>query len=586
MRLFCIVISFLFIQKLDGQVNLSSRVVDANSRSPLSYAHVINLKDYSGTITNSKGEFNLKCSLEDTIRFQFIGYRDYEATAAELIHLQNIELLEDAELVEQITIVSDDGFLYDLVSSCRKKLSRQNQNKNAKAYLNIISETDNRPLEFIEAYYNADIEKGSVTDIKYKNGKSYLMTHEQGGYFFNVNISKALTMYSLLKGHAIFPINPLQLKRRKLRKKFKLSLESRTKERIVVAFEPRSDNSKFFSGKIWIHPKSHSIQAIELNSNGDGKKVFVGIGNSRIEEINYSLTFSFVEKENSSELSLVKLKYNAILGTAVDLTRLLKVRTESILHLFDYNSSYILPYFDYHPQVWDYRLFTVVPSDTKLWTVLENDNQIKLSDSKRAIENKMKSQGTLFSDNLPTKDRFFERNFLLWSDTTRVVLKLKKNTNADRTPLSRVGKISVDNLKKSPYAVDKLKVEIQLYLDMTKSDNGMLYRTATLFDSYKSYNELEESDNVECYVNICFDLAEIHRRKLENRISVSDKSHQTIKRLYKEISLELQKDLRAFRKAAFAGRPMLELHIWNKRIRLELGIDNIAHSFNDNIDGF
>jgi len=422
-----IAIVFLFLScTVWSQVVLKGIVIDSLDSLPLEFAHVINLRDYTGTITNTNGEFAMECYKEDSIKFQFIGYKDLVIAVRDISVDGIVKLAVDAELVDQVTILSDDSYLYDLVVACRKNLdATELEESNAKAYLNILSNSKGAPLEFIEAFYNAELDKGAIKKIQYKNGKSFLSRHQYGGYFFNINISKALTMYSLLSGHPVFPTNPLELSRRKLYKRYKLSLQSRTKDMVVIAFEPRKDFENFFSGTLWMNPKNYNIKKIELVSNGKGKGTFRGIGRSRIQEISYKLDFSFLTKKKGPLLQYVKLDYSTVLATALDPNKLLEVSAESILHLFDYDSQYILPYISYHQGLSDYSLFSMLPPHEGIWKVLESDNQIKLSDEKRLIEHQMQDKGTAYSSELTEGKPFFERSFATWSDTTRVILKLK-----------------------------------------------------------------------------------------------------------------------------------------------------------------
>jgi len=559
------------------QIQVAGTLIDSITEVPIAFAHVINLTDYTGTITNYKGAFDLNCYPSDTLRFQFLGYKDYQLVAAEILLDDLVKLSLDASLVEQITIVSEDGYLYDWLAKCRKNLEKDNSGvTNAKAYLNIISSSDNEPLEFIEAYYNTDLDKASVADIHFKNGKSYLMKNKYGGYFFNVDISKALNSYSLLKGHASFPANPLELSKRKLQKKFKLSLEHKTKDLIVIAFEPRDKSTDLFSGKIWINQHTHCIQAIDLKSNGNGTDVFMGLGETKIHQIKYKLKFSFIEKDASSILSYIKLNYEASIATSIDHSQFLEIETEAILHLFDYESQYVLPFFDYQSDISDYRLFSVVPKNEEIWSELESDNQIKLSKDNRVIEEKISVKGAVFTNSLPGSETFFESNYLFWTDSTRVLLKPKVNKNQEVKKI-RTGHLAFDYRQKPTFEVDKLNIDVQLYLDLMPTDTGVVFSTAAILDSYNSYNELKETDELICYTNIYFDISEIYRQKLDERILASDGSINEIQAIHLSVTEEMKDKQNTFQKSAFAGTPKEELGIWNEYIVTALGIDNIGH---------
>ena len=54
---------------------VKGNVQSETSKSILQNVHVINLTKVKGTITNNKGEFEIKAKLNDTLYFSYIGYK-------------------------------------------------------------------------------------------------------------------------------------------------------------------------------------------------------------------------------------------------------------------------------------------------------------------------------------------------------------------------------------------------------------------------------------------------------------------------------------------------------------------------------
>jgi hypothetical protein len=50
-------------------------VINAQSSTPLESVHVINLNKVVGTITNSRGEFSINASVNDTLYFSYLGFK-------------------------------------------------------------------------------------------------------------------------------------------------------------------------------------------------------------------------------------------------------------------------------------------------------------------------------------------------------------------------------------------------------------------------------------------------------------------------------------------------------------------------------
>jgi len=50
-------------------------VINAQSDTPMESVHVVNLNQVVGTITNEKGEFSIKATVNDTLYFSFLGFK-------------------------------------------------------------------------------------------------------------------------------------------------------------------------------------------------------------------------------------------------------------------------------------------------------------------------------------------------------------------------------------------------------------------------------------------------------------------------------------------------------------------------------
>ncbi|MCB0502814.1 MAG: carboxypeptidase-like regulatory domain-containing protein, partial [Bacteroidetes bacterium] len=87
----------------DNLVQLSGIVLQAGSDSiPIPYAHIVNLRNNRGTITDADGIFVFTTQKGDTIQFSSIGYQHqiYVATSSEFLQ---IELMIDVHsLPEQV----------------------------------------------------------------------------------------------------------------------------------------------------------------------------------------------------------------------------------------------------------------------------------------------------------------------------------------------------------------------------------------------------------------------------------------------------------------------------------------------------
>ncbi len=76
----------------DSIKTLKGRIINVNDKKPLQSAHILNLNSVEGTITNSKGLFQIPAQANDTIFISYIGYQSIKLKVTK-------DLLKGNELV-------------------------------------------------------------------------------------------------------------------------------------------------------------------------------------------------------------------------------------------------------------------------------------------------------------------------------------------------------------------------------------------------------------------------------------------------------------------------------------------------------
>ncbi len=88
---------------------LKGQIIHAESKKPLSAAHILNLNSVVGTITNAEGLFELTASTNDTILLSFLGFASIKLKVTNDLLKGNelvIGLYEKSEEVREIVINS------------------------------------------------------------------------------------------------------------------------------------------------------------------------------------------------------------------------------------------------------------------------------------------------------------------------------------------------------------------------------------------------------------------------------------------------------------------------------------------------
>ncbi len=560
---------FLFLSgsTLFGQNIVNGYVTDSETDEPLLFTYIIVQNTTIGTITNEEGYFELNCSISDSLEISHLGYSTKQVLASDISKKASIKLVPINIVLNDLVIVADDNYLYEIVERAKNKFKSNKERLKSKAYLNVISSSEDCPVEYSESYYNADIEFGGVKKMIFKNGKSYLSKRKKGGYYLSLDISKALSGYSLIKGRNSYPKGPFELSKRKLRKRIILSSAGRYKDLIEIEFVPKNEIDKYFSGRMWIDIKTYELKEIEFEYVDHKNKIFEGMGMTRIDMLNFKLKFSFSSVSDQTFLNYVQLNYQADLidGYGEDFS----VSSESILHIYDYNKPFVKAFTTFPEHISDYRLFTI-PPDTIIWTELTQQNQIKLTKSKKKLRNYIIKEGQTFSNDLHPRKTFFEHNYHHWTaDGRQILKKTPQHVNAEVTHnLSRL-------YQSYNYRTDQLNISAILYLDILKTQDSFVYETSAIFDIYDSFNHLDESNALNAYVNIYFDLAELYRKKMELMLSQPNLLFDDVNKIYIDINEEWSEQKAKLEKEAFAGRNLEKLEEWNSFISQNLGIDNM-----------
>ena len=98
---------------------LKGVLYDHNSRQPLMYASIFVINSNTGVISNEQGQYAIDISsfgLQDSIRFQYMGYQIKDVAISDLLHSADVDLEENSRH-EIATVVVDRGYLYTLAAS-------------------------------------------------------------------------------------------------------------------------------------------------------------------------------------------------------------------------------------------------------------------------------------------------------------------------------------------------------------------------------------------------------------------------------------------------------------------------------------
>ena len=168
------VIFFLLISTFSyaqlPHVTLKGTILDATSNEPLAYCNIAIKNQNKGFITNELGQFKLNVHLKrDTLIVSYIGYETRKIPASFFVNNKILKLQSKSIKLEELVVRENEKELYDAIYNCRRKLRRVGQAE-AKAYLQIESQTADQPIEMLQTYYNVTTENTTIQGLNLKNG--------------------------------------------------------------------------------------------------------------------------------------------------------------------------------------------------------------------------------------------------------------------------------------------------------------------------------------------------------------------------------------------------------------------------------
>jgi hypothetical protein len=554
----------LFAQE---ESTLQSKVIDAGTKQPLSYATVVNLRNGKGTVTNENGAFRLNgVRSDDVIFFSFIGYKNQKLKVSEIKNLAAVTLTQRTELIGEVVISGDDDYLYDLIRQAKKTGTKEK--RTAKTYFSLQSNTSDKQIELLECYYNGEYAGYDVERLKLKNGRIALASFEQK-YFISTEPSKVLCMYSAFEGNDYFPYNPLEMRHGKLKRNYDLNLSSKYKDEngdviYVIAFEPTKDPRTHFSGKVWIDSLRKDVIKLELSAADVSNYPFVPIWpTDSLLKVGMELTKNYQRLNGSMYLSSLDfnydLRYQHRDGSIDDIS------TRAVLYAYDYEDKFELPFFHFaDPNMSDYRKINAIPYNAYFWEHFDEFKLNDLQDQNRRFANDPStvSNKQMFVRSGFGKKGFLQQPYVHWSGK-RVVFREQEFDKAAHYELGKLAPAERYNLKG------------QIFLDINQIDDSLHFLTSAILDPYDSYYKFPMDDTARAFINLYFDQIEIERELLNDELKKCSTEQEMFDTYYSRME-KVELMTRQFLAETDRGLNKRGMIKWNERVTHHLGINNLA----------
>jgi len=577
--LYCLV---FFSASLYSQTILNLQVKDSITGEPLSYCNVLEYRTKMGGITNEEGQIRFKVdSVSDVLMFSYLGYENLKISASRLIDKSTVYLIPKLFNIQEVTVTPDNNFLYEIVTKCRKQIQNNKSEHVSKVFYQVETESKDEPIELLECYYNGVHQGQTISEIKYKAGRVALATMD-GNYFLTRSSSFSMAQIDIIKNNKLFPLLPLQLRKKELQKLFELQLISSDTDSYTIKFYPKV-KSDCFSGEMWINKRTSSLQKITFQIEETNQHPFIPMfpGDS-IGKISIFISNVYKVVNQKTALDYIHFDYKFVYKSVRDTPQIAErriihrpIHSKGVLYFYDYNLPFIPNFFDYNKDLDDYRLLSFIPYNEHIW---ENEKGLVLTEQQKQNIGILSKQGQIINyrdfnemprfniDEGESKNHFFHDFFVFWQDNKRVVLSREKGGLNEVYP----SKIINQRIPRDLY-----QLKVQILLDAYKVDSTIQTKSYTVFDFINTFYHLPENEYTRAFINIYFDVCEIERRKMQANLDSKLYSRPEIESIYKTALKNIELIGEQYFKEVSAGKDLEGLTKWNLYVQKELGIDNI-----------
>jgi len=579
-----VLIGFLLIfsRIVFSQANIQSKsiVIDSKTQEPLIYASVLNKSNKSGTVTDLNGKFILnKNNIGDSIIVSYIGFKT-KVIVLTGKSIDTIVLNPKKNLLDEVIVIGENSFLYKIVANCRKSIAKQE--KTAKTYLSVESYRDGNKIELIENYYNGIMKGYDIKDLKLKNGRIAYKNYKNN-QFISTETSLAILYNKLFKKNKSYPINPLSLNKRKMKKYYELSVDSKYKNEsdeliYVIKYSPKIKIGKCFYGKLWININTNQLIKIILNIRNSKVSPFFPIhkGFADIDLLELYITKSFVKINGDMYVISIDFEYTLNYKPTIPTgSQSFLISTNAFLYAYNYNSRFVLPKFHFTDNMYqDYLNVSAFPYNAKFWN---NINEFKISGFQQKNDSFAIDTVVNYNRNIMQYDKKFSQRGMFGNgsfDRPYIFWSKKRIRFREDFDLSKYQ-------EKLPS--DRYNFNIQIYLDINVINDTLDILTKTIFDPNLSYYHFIHSSKSDAFINMYFDLVEIQRLELEKKIKVIKEKRidnvqkiEQINTVYETNMADLRKISSDFFDDVDRGNNAEGMKYWNLYINEKLGLDNVS----------
>lgn len=542
-------------------VTIELQVFDCTTEETLPFANVRSITNKTGTATNFEGLFSFESNLTDTLIISFIGYKNQIILVKDYLNTNKICLTTKNFNISDVTISAKSNFLYKMLSDCRKnKITDQ---LHSKTYFLLKSEVNQQQVELVEAYYNGTFQNHNISKLDLKIGRAYL-TKFNKNCFVSMGTSNGINLHQTFDFNLYFPSSPLEWNEQKLKKKFNLTFHDKFREDnktiYVIDFKELNKEGKF-KGRVWVDSANKVIRKLKLLNEQGANSPFLPVGDAKeIKYVSFDITKTYKLEEGHNVVQSIDFNYD--LEYVGKDKQPVKVSTKAVLFAYDYKNQFVLPRFKKGLILNDYQGISLAPYNNFFW---DNHREFQLNALEKEKQLFIRNDSTNFINSfsynsMTNKISFTEPTYRKWSKHRINIIDFgHKNVL-----------YSHNNIH------SKYNLVVMIFMDINKIEDSLNVQLSTILDPFRSFSNLEDTQNSSAFISMYFDLVEIEKRNLKTKIEGID-SEKEIIMLYEVANKRLNNLSSIFFTETAAGTNKKGMKNWNEYIIENIGIDNLSY---------
>lgn len=510
-----IFIFIIFYFPISSQTTIKGIVLDAKTKSSLEFA-TVQYSENEGVITNENGGFQIKTNKEiKSLKVSYVGYQTIEIPINNLAQPIEILLEQNITSMQEIVVKAKDLWASNLLFKAIKKSRKEAKVRyNSKLFRRTYSYRENRPAEFMEAFYNVKTRDGGVDFFQLKNGRFGIPNDSS---FLNIDLTELMNVHKLFTNEFDYlPASPLEYTSlRKLRKDFDVRIRNEYTVKndtiIEISFEPLRKKEILFEGKVWIKLSNLVIEKVTLTTRDTKRNPFKTVidpTKNKVAHLDFSLNIGFKYHDEKPVFDYIQIKDQKTIVTPKEKYT---VNSNTKLVFYDYDQSFQTPFFSEFSEAYhDYEKILFFPYDKEFWN--RNFLISETADEKRFRQELEEEE--LFKNQNGETALLIERRFERWNKDWEIIPELV--SEREIRPGHKLDEVIFINQEKAPPR-NNLSTKTFIFLDYECYPDTVIFKTEAVIDYRFSFTIHRNKADFKCLEDFLH-LTKIYASELQEEL--------------------------------------------------------------------